>query len=532
MRDIFIGGAWPYANNSLHLGHLVALFPGDIVARYYRLKGDNVIYVSGTDSHGTPITIRAKKENVDPSVIVDKYHEEYISNFNDLDFSYDLYASTEDDEHKKMVKEYFLKLKENGYIYEKEELEDYCETCNEFLSDREIEGICPNCGKLTRGEEQCENCLSPISGKDLTDKKCKICGSNTTTKNNKHLYFALSKFQDDLQEYVNDNSKYWRKNAINESQKYLTMGLIDRATTRELDWGVEVPIDGYEDKRIYVWIEAVLGYLTTGRRVAEKKGIDFDKFISNSNPNLSTYYAHGKDNIIFHTIIFPALLMGLKNNYQLPKYILSSEYLNINNQKMSKSKGGLITINEMLEKYNSDSIRYYAIANGPEKKDINFSEEDFIQVHNKFLVGVYGNFVNRNLSFISKKFDNNIPNGIVDPSIIEVTIKAYEEVGNAIEKGELRYALERAIDYINLGNKYYDENAPWIKVKEDIEAFNNITYTCVYMIANISNLLNPFVPKSTNKIKEMLNLSSAKWEVINLKKDMKINNLSILFERI
>jgi methionyl-tRNA synthetase len=532
MKNILIGGAWPYANNSLHIGHLVALFPGDVIARYYRLKGDNVIYVSGTDSHGTPITLRAKKENINPSVIVDKYHNEFSSNFKALDFSYDLYASTEDEEHKEMVKEYFLLLKSNGYIYEKEELEDYCENCKSFLADREIEGICPCCGKLTRGEEQCEECLSPIKCNELKDKSCKLCGSKTTLKPNKHLYFALSKFQNQIERYVDVNSKYWRKNAINETKKYLTMGLIDRATTRQLDWGVEVPIDGYEDKRIYVWVEAVLGYLTAARRVAKEKNIDFDSFIDKDSSDSISYYIHGKDNIVFHTIIYPALIMGFENNYELPKYIISSEYLNVNNQKMSKSKGGLITINEMIEKYNSDSIRYFSIANGPEKKDINFSEEDFIQIHNKFLVGVYGNFVNRNLSFISKKFDNNIPNGIVDNKIIEITKKLYEEVGSLIEKGELKLAIEKVMDYITLGNKYYDENTPWIKVKEDIEAFNDITYTCIYMIANISNLLNPFLPKSTNKIKEILNLKEASWEETKLEKDMKINNLSILFERI
>jgi methionyl-tRNA synthetase len=509
----------------------MALLPGDVIARYYRAHGDNVIYVSGTDSHGTPITVRAKNENVDPSFIAGKYHKEFVSNYNDLGFTFDMYASTTDEEHKEVVKKYFLELIKNNYIYEKEEQEDYCEKCNDFLSDREVEGICPKCGKLTKGD-QCDNCLAAINTKDLTDKHCRTCGSATTLKNNKHLYFALSKFQDDIQKYAHEAAPNWRKNAINETQKYLDMGLIDRAVTRQLSWGVDVPVEGYEDKKIYVWIEAVFGYLTTGLRVAKEKGIDFDKFMSKDNPNLRTYYIHAKDNIVFHTVIFPSLILGLKNDYQLPKYIVSSEFVTVNNEKMSKSKGNLMTVNELLSKYDPDSIRYFCIANGPEKKDVNFSEDEYIQVHNKFLVGVYGNFVNRNLSFISKKFDNNIPNGVVDPIIIDATKKTYEEVGSAIEKGELRYALEKAIDYINLGNKYYDENTPWIKVKEDIEAFNNVTYTCVYMIANISNLLSPFVPKSTNKIKEMLNLPPVKWEVVNLEKDMKINNLSILFERI
>ena len=530
MRNILIGGAWPYANNSLHIGHLAALLPADVIARYYRGCGDNVIYVSGTDCHGTPITVRAKKEGVEPKEIALKYHEEFVNSFNKMNFSYDLYTATMEEAHKEKVQEYFRIIMDNGYIFEGIEEQDFCPNCNEFLSDREILGTCPLCGGSAMGE-QCDSCLSPINPKELKDKHCKICGSSLIQKENKHLYFKLSDFQDILTKLVNERENDWRKNATNETKKYLNMGLIDRAATRQLNWGVEVPVVGYEDKRVYVWIEAVLGYLTAGSVVAKERNINFEEFITD-NDNLTTYFVHGKDNITFHTIIYPALLQAIDPMYQLPKRIISSEYVNMNDEKMSKSKGNLITMDELTELYNVDTVRYYMIANGPEKKDINFSCDDLAQAHNKFLVGVIGNFINRNLSFINKKFDGVITEGNIDTIVLSKTKELYAKAGLLIEQGELRSAIESIVEYAVMGNKYYDENEPWIKVKEDINKFNDITYTCVYMMANLSNLLNPFIPNTANKIKDMLSVSEFKWEECKLDGDIKINNLNLLFDRI
>lgn len=530
-KDIFIGGAWPYANYYLHVGHLAALLPGDILAKYYRGCGDNVVFVSGSDCHGTPITERAKKENTTPEKIADFYHEEFVKTFNNIGFEYDEYSKTSSTYHKEVVKDCFLKLMKNGYIYEKEILQDYCENCQTFLSDREIVGICPHCGGTSSGD-QCDDCLASLNSDEVLDKKCKTCGNKPVLKTNKHLYFKLTSFQNELQDLVNKNKEVWRKNAVGETQKFLNMGLVDRAATRQLNWGVEVPVDGYEDKRIYVWVEAVLGYFSTGKKVCEKNNINFDRFLSNDNQNLRTYYVHGKDNIPFHTIIYPALLMGLNNNYRLPDYIISSAYVNLNDEKMSKSKGNLISVNELLENYPSDTLRFYFTFNGPEVKDTSCSIEDLIQTHNKFLVGVLGNFINRNLSFVAKKFDNLITKGNIDKEVINKTINIYEEVGSLIEKGEFRNALNLVLDYISLGNKYYDENEPWIKVKEDLKAFNDVTYTCIYMIANIANLIHPFMPDTSNKIRNMLNLGEFKWSVLDISGDIKINNTDLLFNRI
>ncbi len=530
-RDIFIGGAWPYANYFLHVGHLAALLPGDILARYYRGCGDNVIYVSGSDSHGTPITERAKKENTTPEKIATYYHEEFLKSFNKLGFTYDKYSTTMSEHHNEYVKKQFLKLKENGYLFEKEVPQDYCEKCHTFLSDREIVGTCPHCGKESTGD-QCEHCTTSLDSSEVLNKHCKTCGSPTVMKNNKHLYFKLPAFQDELQKLIDKNKNIWRKNAVGEAQKYIDMGLVDRAATRQLEWGVEVPVKGYEDKRIYVWFEAVLGYLSVGCEVAEANGINFDEFMSDDNKNLRTYYVHGKDNIPFHTTIFPALILGIKNNYRLPDYIISSAYVNLNNSKMSKSKGNMITANELLEIVPRDTIRFYFIMNGPETNDVSCSIEEIIQCHNKFLVGTLGNFVNRNLSFISKKFDGKITEGKIDEDIIKETEKIYQVVGEHIEKGEFRKALNSIVEYINLGNKYYDTCEPWIQVKEDIDKFNDTTYTCVYMMANIANLIAPICPDGSTKIKYILSLPEFKWEVENISGDIEIKDLELLYNRI
>lgn len=527
---IFIGGAWPYANNSLHIGHLAALLPGDVIARYYRMKGDDVLFVSGTDAHGTPITVRAKKEKIEPSEISNRYHEEFEECFQNLNFSYDLYTKTNDEYHKKEVEKLFLKIMDNGYIYPKEELQDYCETCQNFLSDREIEGICPYCGGFAKGD-QCEQCLTTLNAKELKDKKCKECGNFTTQKLNKHLYFSLSCFQKEIENLVESKKNLWRHNSLNESKKYLTMGLIDRAATRQLTWGVDTPVVGYEDKKIYVWIEAVLGYLTAGKRACEEKGLDFNDYIKQSS-SLRTYYTHGKDNIPFHTIIFPALLMALKENYQLPDYIVSSEYVNMNNEKISKSKGNSITVKELIDKYKSDTIRFYMIANNPEKRDINFSYDDLEQHHNKHLVGEYGNFVNRNLAFLIKKFDGKTPLGIMNEKMDELIDKIYTGVGTAIEKGELRTAFELALSLVQASNKYYDDQKPWTQVKDSIEDFNNTTYTCLNLIANIANIMEPFMPDSSSKIKKYLNIESDEWKKIVVNKSINLQDINILFDRI
>ena len=530
-RDILIGGAWPYANYYLHIGHFAALLPGDVLARYFRGKGDNVMYVSGSDCHGTPITERAKKEGKTPKEIAEFYHNEFVKSFKAAGFEYDLYLATMYDVHKEYVMDFFKKMYDNGYIYEKEVQQDYCEKCKTFLSDREIVGTCPHCGGESTGD-QCEACGSSLNSTEVLNKHCKACGSETVTRKNKHLYFKLPVFQKELQQLIDDNKNRWRKNAVGEAQKFINLGLVERAATRQLDWGVPVPIPGYEDKRVYVWIEAVLGYLSMANKVCLDRGLDPDKVLSKDNPNIKSYYVHGKDNIPFHTTIYPALIMAAKVNYNLPDYIVSSAYVNLNDEKMSKSKGNLITVNELLEKFDSDTIRFYFTFKGPETNDMSCSMEDIVTTHNKFLVGMLGNFVNRNLSFINKKFDGIIKESKIDKDIIKETKKCFLEAGEYFEKAELRNAVERIIEYISLANKYYDSREPWIQAKEDIDGFNETTYTCVYMMANMANLIAPIMTHASDKIKHMLSLPEYVWEETTIKGDIKIKDLAIIYDRL
>ena len=526
-KNILIGGAWPYANNSLHLGHLAGLISGDILARYHRINGDNVLYVSGTDCHGTPITERAKKEGRTPKEIAEQYHEEFVKTFNAMSFSYDLYSKTETEYHAKKVQEIFKKLYDNGYIYEKIEPQAYCEKCNKFLQDREIQIKCPECGEITKAD-QCDNCGHTPSVEELKDGVCLSCGSKTIEKDNKNLYFALSKFQDIIQANTDKCKQFWRVNARNETEKYLKQGLKDRAVTRDLDWGIEIPLTGYETKRMYVWIEAVLGYLTDTMKLAEENGFSWEDFWKEGHNN-KIYMCHGKDNIVFHSIIFNGLLAGLEDNFHLVDVIVSTEYLNINDEKISKSKGNGITALEMLEKYNTDSLRFHIINNGPEKKDTNFTIEEFERTHNNEILNKFGNLVNRTLRF---KELTQIPNGKLDEQAKIEIENTYKEVSNLIENLEFRAATQKVMDLVEYANKFYDENKPWIQKKEDIEGFNNTIYTCAVIIANLSNLFEPFMPKSCEKIREYLKIQNPQWNFTTIEDGIKLENIEPLFNRI
>lgn len=525
-KNILIGGAWPYANSSLHLGHLAALISGDFLKRYHELLGDNVIYVSGTDCHGTPITERAACEDISPNEIAERYHKEFTDIFNKMNFSYDLYTKTCDEYHKKHVKKMFLKMYENGYIYSKKSMQPYCEHCNKFEADRELELACPNCGIITKGD-QCDCGFVPTE-EDLVGATCRQCGNKTIQKENTHLYLALSKLQKQIEEYTKTRQDNWRIASKNETEKYLKEGLRDRAVTRDLSWGIDIPIDGFEDKKMYVWIDAVLGYVTATKKICEEKGLNWEDFWKDKSNN-KMYMCHGKDNITFHTIILPALLLALEENYYLPDVMVATQYLNINSEKISKSKGNGITILQMIEEYNVDSIRYYMISHGPENKDTDFTIENYISVHNSDLVNKFGNFVNRTLKF---KGLTEVPDGIMDKEVNEKIEKKYEIISSCIENLEFKKACNEIIDLIEYGNKYYDDRKPWIQRKENIEEFNNTICTCANVIANLSNLLEPIMPETSQKIRNYLKIEKASWSKIEIKDKIQLENIGVLFERI
>ena len=525
-KNILIGGAWPYANSDLHLGHIAGLIPGDILARYFRLKGDNVMFVSGTDCHGTPITERAKKEHKSPKEIAEYYHKRDKETLEKFDFSYDLYTYTDTDFHKQETMKIFRKIYDNGYIYERIEPQPYCEHCNKFLSDRELQITCPKCGQITKAD-QCDSCQYVPTIEDMKDGVCLECGSKVVLKDNKNLYLALSKFQKEIEDYVKANDALWRVNAKNETNKYLKQGLVDRAVTRHLDWGVDIPVEGYENKKMYVWIEAVLGYVTASMKKCEELGLNWEEFWKEKyNPTI--YMVHGKDNIVFHSIIFNALLLALKEDYHLVNTIVSSEYLNINDEKISKSKGNGTPAIELVEQYGVDPLRFHLINNGPEKKDSNFTIDALIATNNGELLNKFGNLVNRTLKF---KELAEVPNGKLDSKIKDKIAETYNEVGKAIETLEFKEASNIAMNLVEIANKYYDEQKPWLQKKEDINEFNNTIYTCATIIANLSNIFEPFMPSACEKIRKYLQIEGKSWNLVEPQAGLKLEGIEPLFTR-
>lgn len=530
-KNVVIGAAWTYANSDIHLGHICAYIGGDVLARYHRAKGDRVCFVSGTDCHGTPTTERAIREKTTPEAIVRRYHEQYCEVFKKLGMSYDLYTLTADPYHHEKVHEMFLELQKNGYLYPKTEQASYCPTCKKFIYDREVEVICPKCGAVSKGD-QCGSCDYVFQAQDLLRGKCRICGSQTEIRDNTNLYFRLSELEQPLKEHFDKCSKYWRKNTVNETEKFLKEGLVDRAVTRDLNWGVTVPIDGYEDKRIYVWVEAVWGYVTAVQRYCEEHGLDWrDFWYKQGDDKNKIYMCHGKDNIVFHTIIFPALLMAVNSKFYLPDVCVSTEFLNINGEKISKSKGNGWPMLDMLAKFDADSLRYFCIANGPEKRDSNFTFEEYHNLHNGEIVNKFGNFVNRTLNY--KGLDNYIPAGVLDKEIRDNLERTFKNVGESIESANFKDALQEVMRFVDDGNKYFDSKQPWVLFKEsDKTEFNNVIFNCTYMIANLSILLEPFMPFCCKKLRDTLGIDSVKWQVFDFVGDKKLPHLEPLFTRL
>jgi len=526
--SIFIGGAWAYANGSLHLGHISSLLPGDILARYYRLKGEKVLYVSGSDCNGTPITIRAKQEGVSPKEIADRYHEEFVECFSRMGFSYDLYTRTDIEHHHKVVQEIFLKLLEKGLIYKKAVEQTYCEHCEQFLPDRFVEGYCPICREPARGD-QCDSCSAILEPLELLERKCKICGHSPISKYTEHFYFSLHSLQSLLENYTKEveTKKLWRENAIALTKRYLKEGLLDRAVTRDLPIGVRVPVAGYEDKKIYVWIEAVSGYYSASKQWAEKTGNDDSIYW---DTNVKSYYIHGKDNIPFHTIIWPGILVGIGKE-TLPTHIVSNEFLTLEKKKLSTSKNWALWVPDLLQRYDPDSIRYFLTINAPENRDADFSWKEFIYSHNSELLGAYGNFVNRTLKFIQKSFDNVVPNQKVNPEVVEKIIRLYNEVGHCIETTAFKQGLEKVFEVVRYSNKYFDEKQPWNQLRENIESCKQTMSDCVYLIVNLANILSPFLPFSSKKVKEMLRIPEIGWQPIYIDSHI-LTNVKSLFARI
>lgn len=539
-ENILVCVAWPYVNGEPHLGHIAGNnLPADIFARYHRMVGNNVLMVSGSDQHGTPVTIRAKEENTTPREISEKYHNVWSETFKDLDFSFDLYTKTGTENHKEVVQKLFNLLNEKGYLQEKVSKQPYSEESEMFLSDRYIEGDCPHCPSRTKGD-QCDNCGKDFEPIDLKNLISTIDNSKVTFKETNHIYLKLPEFQEDLNKWIKSKS-YWKPAVKNQSLGFLSKGLIDRAITRDIDWGVEVPIKNYEKKRIYVWFEAVIGYLSASIEWAES-----DKNISNNkdiwkewwqNPESKHFYFQGKDNIPFHTIILPAILMG-SGEYNLPYDVVANEYLNFSGKQFSKSKNWAVWVSDFLKEYDSEALRYYLTSIMPESSDSDFTWDSFFESNNNELVATFGNLVNRIQSLIKNNFDNVVPNfekiDDKDNEMISEIKRSYESTGNFLEKRQFRNSLKEIMNLAKLGNRYIDQKEPWASIKSDKQIAANTLWVGANLISNLGVLISPFLPKTSLKISSMFNFGNVipEWKYREAKSGIKINNISPLFKKI
>jgi len=526
-RNILIGGAWPYANGSLHIGRVSALIPGDILARYHRAKGDRVFYVSGSDCHGTPVAIRARQEQKTPREISDFYHQEFQECFKRLGFTFDSYDRTSSEEHREFVQDFHRTMYEGKYIYEKSAPQAFCTVCNRFLADRFVEGRCPECGQAARGD-QCDSCGRVLEPELLVAPHCSVCGATPEFRETRHLYLALSKLSGELEAYIGSHPG-WRKNALAFSKKYMNEGLRDRAVTRDLDWGIDVPKSGYDNKKIYIWAENVLGYLSGSLQVAESRGEDFKELWFGENSK--HYYVHGKDNIPFHSIILPGLLLANGAGWRLPDEIVSCEYLTLEGRKLSTSKKHAVWIKDMLDSFQADSIRYFLITNGPEKRDTDFTWREYVNSHNGELLGAYGNFANRNLAFVAKYFEGLVPEGSIACEIHEKLGELYEDTGRRIENGAFKEALDVLFDFVRWSNKYFDTHKPWETRTTAPEECRNTIFNCLQIIANLSVLLKPFIPFSSEKLQSRLGLNDC-WRRQFVPPGYSLPETGILFERL
>ena len=524
--NILIGNAWPYANGQLHLGRIAVLLPGDILARYHRLMGDDVIFLSGTDCHGTPVTNKAEEEGITPLETVEKYHNKFKKCFNSLGFSFDIFEKTHSEYHEEKVKEFILELYDKGYIYEKEIQETFCKECNCYLEDKNIHGICPECGEKAYGYG-CTRCSAHFEACEVKDKICVICGEKPISKITKHLFFALSKFENDVKRlYIKQYG--WRKNAQNIVKRYLDEGLRDRAVTRNFHWGVNVPLESYEDKRIFVWIEAVMGYLTASMKCIQERNEDWNDYWQGEDSRI--YFVHGKDNIPFHTVIFPAILSGLGiKNPNLR--IISSEHLKLEGKAFSSAKNWAIWAEYVAKNYNIDSFRYYLALNSPEEKDTDFTWRDYINVNNFDLSGNLGSFVTKVVAFINKKYNGRIPNGKISKSLKEEIFNLYFQVGDNIEEGHFKESLNIIMNFCKRQSKYFESSNVWALVNENPTKCSEIIYNSIQVIANLANLLEPFMPKTCEKIRKALNIKEPIWSYVEVN-NLKLCEIDILFPKI
>jgi methionyl-tRNA synthetase len=502
-KKVFVGVAWPYSNGSLHLGQIAgAYLPPDIFARYHRAAGNEVLMVSGSDQHGTPITVRAEQEGRTPGDVAAQFHAEFLQSWEQLGISFDLFTTTGTDNHARVSQDIFLKLLERGDIYQATMQLPYCTVENRFLLDRYVEGTCPNCGYESARGDQCDNCGRVLDPVDLINRRCKFDGSEPELRDSEHFFHRLSAYNDRLKEWLSDKHSFWRKPVINWALGWLKEGLQDRAITRDVQWGVPIPVDGWDDKRIYVWFEAVIGYLSASIEWAGKSG-DSDRWREFwQDPDCRHFYFIGKDNIPFHTLIWPAYLMGYAEAagepYNLPYDVPANQYQTIKGSKASTSRRLAVFVPDFLSRYDPDPLRYYLATTMPETSDSDFTWADFVRRNNDELVATWGNLVNRVLTFTYRNFDRAVPSpGALsgdDQALLARVEQAITDAGEQIEQCHFRAGLEAAMSVAREANRYFEDSAPWNLIKEDRDRCATVLHTAIGAIAGLSVALSPFLP--------------------------------------
>jgi len=506
-EKILVCVAWPYANGSLHLGQIAgAYLPADIFARYHRLKGNDVLMVSGSDQHGTPITIKAEQEGKKPAEIAARYHGEFLESWQRFGISFDLFTTTGTENHAEVAQDIFLTLLEKGYIYKDKVSQPYCPHCQRFLPDRYIEGTCPFCGSASARGDQCDDCGKPMNPAELIEPRCRLCGTAPVFEDSEHFFLKLSAFQDKLLKWVKPKG-HWRTNVLNFTTRYLEDGLKDRAITRDIDWGVPVPLEGYEGKRIYVWFEAVIGYLSASKEWAKSNGDGEGWRAFWQGKDSKAYYFIGKDNIPFHTIIWPAMLMGY-GGLNLPYDVPSNEFLTIEGRKLSTSQNWAVWLPDYLSRYEPDPLRYLLSINMPETSDTDFSWREFFRRNNDELVATYGNLVNRVLTFVYRNFDGGVPEpGELDKqsrALLEKAEESLQSVGEFISQCRFKQGVMAAMVLAQKANRYLDDKSPWKVIKEDRETAATALYVALGVISALKTALYPFLPFSSQKLHKMM----------------------------
>ena len=514
-KRTLVTAALPYANGPVHIGHLAGVYvPADIYVRYLRLKGEDVKFIGGSDEHGVPITIKAKKEGVTPQDICDRYHNIIKKSFEDLGISFDIYSRTTSKIHERTASEFFKTLYDKGEFIEKTSKHLYDEQAHQFLADRYVTGTCPHCGYEHAYGDQCESCGTSLNGTDLINPRSAITGNVPVLKETTHWYMPLDKWEPALRKWILEDHKEWKPNVYGQCKSWLDEHLQPRAVTRDLDWGIPVPIEGVTGKVLYVWFDAPIGYISNTKELLPN---DWQKYWKSKDSRIIHFI--GKDNIVFHCIIFSAMLMA-EGSYQLPENVPANEFLNLEGEKISTSRNWAIWLNEYLEEFpgKQDVLRYVLTANAPETKDNDFTWKDFQQRNNSELVAIYGNFVNRALVLTKKYFDSVVPAAHeltdYDRHTIEEFKNVKETLGDNIEHFHFREALKDAMNLARIGNKYLADTEPWKLAKTDMARVETIMNIALQVCANLAIAFEPFLPFSSQKLRHMLGMPETDWNVL------------------